>query len=39
MKSVLKSICSFLESVSKARAAAELSRNGKWKQAQALYED
>jgi hypothetical protein len=39
MKSILKSIYSFLEAFSKARAAAELSRCGKWKEAQALYKN
>ena len=39
MKSVLASIYSFFESLGKARAAAELTRAGKYKEAQALYKD
>jgi len=37
MKSILNTIYSFLEAMGKARAAAELSRSGKYKEAQALY--
>jgi hypothetical protein len=39
MKSILLTIYGFLESMGKARAAAELARAGKHKEAAALYRD
>jgi hypothetical protein len=37
MKNFLNSIWSVLMSISEARYATELARNGKWKEAQLLY--
>jgi hypothetical protein len=36
MKTILKSIYSFLESVGQANYAAHLARNGQWKKAQEI---
>jgi hypothetical protein len=39
MKSILNSIWSVLVSIGEARYATELARNGKWKEAQAIYQN
>lgn len=39
MKNMLKSIWYFFSAINKAKHAADLSRNGKWQEAQALYRD
>jgi hypothetical protein len=37
MKTILNTIWSVLVSIGEARYATELARNGKWKEAQAVY--
>ena len=37
MKTILNSIWNFLCALGEAKYAADLARNGKWKEAQALY--
>lgn len=39
VKSIVGSIATFFVAISKASRAAELARNQKWKQAQAMYRD
>jgi len=37
--SIIKSVLSFISALRRAGKAANLSRNGKYKQAQAMYQD
>jgi len=39
MKKLLNSVCNFLVAMGQARHAADLARNGKYKEAQACYAD
>ena len=39
MNSILTAISNFFESLSRARYAAELTRNGKWAEVQKMYKN
>jgi|TARA_R110000868_G_scaffold6024_5_gene35006 hypothetical protein len=39
MKSMLAAISDFFEALSRARIAADLTRSGRWEEAQAMYKD
>ena len=39
MKKILNSIWNFCVAIGEAKYAAELARNGKWTEAQAIYKD
>ena len=39
VKSIVDAVCAFFCAIGRAKYAAELSRNQKWAEAQALYKD